>query len=82
LIAGNYYHSPLQWQPKWAVPLNFKETLNGFGLFKKHVLDFQYILINVHAYDEEELLMFSDGEETGKIIKYTGLSRKNIKRLK
>ncbi|NMB40909.1 MAG: transposase [Firmicutes bacterium] len=46
-------------QPKWTVPLNFKETLNGYELFNEHVLDFQYILINVRTYDEEELLRLS-----------------------
>ncbi len=46
-------------QAKWTVPLNFKETLNSYELFKDHVLDFQYILINVHTYDEEKLLKLS-----------------------
>lgn len=45
---------------KWAVPLNFKETLDSFEIFEKHVLDFQYILINVFAYDEKELLKLSN----------------------
>ncbi|MDO9535978.1 MAG: Rpn family recombination-promoting nuclease/putative transposase [Bacillota bacterium] len=44
---------------KWTVPLNFKETLDGYTLFAEHVLDFRYILINVQAYDEEELLKLS-----------------------
>ena len=46
-------------QAKWTVPLNFKETLDSYELFKDHVLDFQYILINVHSYDKEELLTLS-----------------------
>jgi predicted transposase/invertase (TIGR01784 family) len=46
-------------QAKWTVPLNFKETLDSYELFKDHVLDFQYILINVHAYEEKELLKLS-----------------------
>ena len=46
-------------QAKWTVPLNFKETLDSYELFEDHVLDFQYILINVHTYDEKELLKLS-----------------------
>ena len=45
---------------KWTVPLDFKETLDSSELFAKHVLDFRYILINVFAYDEKELLELSN----------------------
>jgi predicted transposase/invertase (TIGR01784 family) len=45
---------------KWTAPLNFKETLDGFELFSEQVLDFRYILINVHAYEEKELLELSN----------------------
>ena len=41
---------------KWTAPLNFKEYLNGYELFGEHVLDFRYSLVNVHEYDEDELL--------------------------
>jgi predicted transposase/invertase (TIGR01784 family) len=46
-------------QAKWTVPLSFKETLDNYELFKENVLDFKYILINVHAYGEKELLKLS-----------------------
>jgi len=45
---------------KWTVPLNFKETLEQYELFEEHVLDFRYILVNVHAYRQEELLELSN----------------------
>ena len=41
---------------KWTVPLNFKKYLNGYELFGDNVLDFRYSLVNVHEYDENELL--------------------------
>ena len=41
---------------KWTAPLNFKEYLNGYELFGEHVLDFRYSLVNVHEYNEDELL--------------------------
>jgi predicted transposase/invertase (TIGR01784 family) len=50
------YNSP----GKWTVPLNFKETLNGFELFTEHVLDYKYILINVHAFKQKELLALAN----------------------
>ncbi|MDO9592461.1 MAG: Rpn family recombination-promoting nuclease/putative transposase [Erysipelotrichaceae bacterium] len=46
-------------QETWNVPLNFKETLDGFELFMEHVLDFRYNLISVSSYDQEELLELS-----------------------
>jgi len=45
---------------KWSVPLSFKETLGSFELFPEQVLNFQYILINVFSYSEEELLKLSN----------------------
>ena len=44
---------------KWSVPVNFKETLAASDLFGCQVVDFQYILINVHSYDEKQLLDLS-----------------------
>ncbi|MGI6329067.1 MAG: Rpn family recombination-promoting nuclease/putative transposase [Dethiobacteria bacterium] len=46
-------------QAKWTVPLSFKETLDSYGLFGEYLLDFKYLLINVHAYDKKELLQLS-----------------------
>jgi dsDNA-binding SOS-regulon protein len=46
-------------QAKWTVPLSFKETLGNYELFTGNILDFKYILINVHTYDEKELLKLS-----------------------
>ena len=46
-------------QAKWTVPLNFQEMLDGYELFKEHILDFQYILVNVYSYNREELLKLS-----------------------
>ncbi len=43
----------------WTVPLNFKEILTGSDLFGNQALDFQYLLINVHSYAEEDLLELS-----------------------
>ncbi len=45
---------------KWTVPLNFKEILSGHEFFEEHILDFKYILINVHAFSEKELLELSN----------------------
>lgn len=47
-------------QAQWTVPLHFKETLNSPELFLDQVVDFQYILINVNSYQEEELLQLSN----------------------
>jgi len=44
---------------KWTVPLSFKETLQGYELFADQLLDFQYILINVFSYSEEQLFKLS-----------------------
>jgi len=43
----------------WTVPLSFKEILAGSDLFGNQALDFQYLLINVHSYSEEDLLELS-----------------------
>jgi hypothetical protein len=43
----------------WTVPLNFKEILAGYDLFGNQAIDFQYLLINVHSYAEEDLLALS-----------------------
>ena len=40
----------------WTAPVNFKDSLDSPELFDEHVLDFRYILINVHEYNKEELL--------------------------
>ena len=40
----------------WTAPVNFKDSLDSPELFEKHVLNFRYILINVHEYNKEELL--------------------------
>ncbi|HBN83772.1 MAG TPA: hypothetical protein DDZ89_07995 [Clostridiales bacterium] len=41
---------------KWTVPLNFKDTLAGIERFDHHALDFQYILIDISSYNQNELL--------------------------
>ncbi len=40
----------------WTVPLNFKETLDSHEEFGDLVVNFQYTLIPVRSYSEEELL--------------------------
>ncbi len=45
---------------RWTVPVNFKETLNSYDIFDDQVLNFKYILINVHSFQEEELIDLSN----------------------
>jgi len=47
-------------QKKWNVPVNFKETLDSYEMFEDQVLNFKYILINVHSFQEEELINLSN----------------------
>ncbi|MDN5301040.1 MAG: hypothetical protein PWQ60_554 [Thermoanaerobacteraceae bacterium] len=44
----------------WTVSMNFRKILNGYEIFKQHVLDFEYILIDVNRYSEEELMGLSN----------------------
>jgi predicted transposase/invertase (TIGR01784 family) len=38
------------------VPLRYKEVLSGYRMFGDHVLDFEYLLIDINRISEEELL--------------------------
>ena len=38
------------------MPLNFRETLNGYEDFGEMAVNFRYYLFNVRSYDEAELL--------------------------
>lgn len=40
----------------WTAGTSFGRCQAGFALFKKHALDFNYILIDVNRYDKEQLL--------------------------
>ena len=40
----------------WTAPLSFKDKIQRADLFGDHVVDFQYILINVNAYSKEDLI--------------------------
>jgi hypothetical protein len=41
---------------EWSCVRSFKEYLAGYTLFVPNVIDFEYIMINVNAPDEEELI--------------------------
>jgi predicted transposase/invertase (TIGR01784 family) len=41
---------------RWTVPLRYKEVLSGYRMFGDHVLDFEYLLIDINRISEEELL--------------------------
>ena len=40
----------------WTAKRSFKELQDGFELFGKHILDFEYLLFDVNRYKKEELL--------------------------
>ncbi len=40
----------------WTAPKSFKDIIGQNNLFPEYIPDFQYILIDVNRYDEEELL--------------------------
>ncbi len=44
----------------WTVPLEFKGMLNTAGVLAEHIVNFEYILLDVNRYDEEELLGLSN----------------------
>lgn len=44
----------------WTACRSFRETLDNHEWFGDELLDFKYILINVHGYGEEELLKLSN----------------------
>jgi hypothetical protein len=39
----------------WTAKRSFRETLEGYGRFGRGLLDFQYILLDVNRYTEQEL---------------------------
>jgi predicted transposase/invertase (TIGR01784 family) len=41
---------------EWSCVRSFKEYLSGYEMFAPNVIDFEYIMINVNAPDEEELV--------------------------
>jgi predicted transposase/invertase (TIGR01784 family) len=41
---------------EWSCVRSFKEYLAGYEMFVPNVIDFEYIMINVNAPDEEELI--------------------------
>lgn len=44
----------------WTACRSFRETLSGEEWFGDELLDFKYILIDVHRYDEQELVRLSN----------------------
>ena len=40
----------------WTAPLSFKNKVQRAELFEDHIIDFNYILINVNAYTKEDLM--------------------------
>jgi predicted transposase/invertase (TIGR01784 family) len=44
----------------WTAPLEFKEMLNTPGIFTDHVLNFEYILMDVNRYAKKKLLHLSN----------------------
>lgn len=40
----------------WTAPLSFKNKVQRAELFEDHIIDFNYILINVNAYSKEDLI--------------------------
>ena len=45
---------------RWTAPLDFKSRINHGEVFAKYVPDFQYYLVPVHGYTNEELLEKAD----------------------
>ncbi|MGL5676406.1 MAG: Rpn family recombination-promoting nuclease/putative transposase [Cellulosilyticaceae bacterium] len=43
-------------EAKWTVEKSFKEKIHRADLFGNHVIDFEYILINVNKFKEEDLM--------------------------
>jgi hypothetical protein len=41
---------------EWTVVRSFKEYLNDYALFGSHVIDFDYILLDVNKFGEQQLL--------------------------
>ena len=50
----------------WTAGTSFGRCQAGFALFKKHALDFNYILIDVNRYDKEQLL--APGQSDGQCL--------------
>ncbi len=44
----------------WTANRSFKEGLNEYEIFGKHVLDFEYVLIDVNRYSKEKLIGLSN----------------------
>ncbi|MDK2903472.1 MAG: hypothetical protein PWQ93_1391 [Clostridiales bacterium] len=44
----------------WTAPTSYKEILNGFDLFGKYVLDFEYVLIDINRFSDQELVKLSN----------------------
>jgi hypothetical protein len=44
----------------WTAKGSFKEIQQGFELFGKHLLDFEYLLFDVNQYKKEELLKIAN----------------------
>ena len=40
----------------WTAPLSFKNKVQRAELFENHIINFNYILINVNAYSKEDLM--------------------------
>lgn len=41
---------------EWTAVKNFKEYLKGYDLFAPYIIDFEYILININQYSDDELM--------------------------
>lgn len=45
---------------RWTARKSFKETLSCYEIFKEHILDFRYILIDVNRYKKRDLIKLSN----------------------
>ena len=45
----------------WTVAKSFKDMLNEKEMFEEHLVDFKYILVDVNAYSNEELIRIANG---------------------
>lgn len=45
---------------RWNVPISFKEMIDGYEIFGKNIVDFEYKLFDVIRYNEKDLLKLSN----------------------
>jgi predicted transposase/invertase (TIGR01784 family) len=67
---------------EWSCVRSFKEYLAGYELFAPHVIDFEYIMINVNAPDEEDLIKMPTLVNLAMLLDRKGDAEKMLNRLK